>query len=65
MRRIDRFHMLGVVRVCCWSVYACFLWRPSIAQETASGFIGVVRDESGALLPGVTITVTSPSLQVP
>ena len=34
------------------------------AQEDA-GIIGVVTDESGAVLPGVTVTVTSPALQVP
>ena len=36
----------------------------AIAQEDA-GLIGVVTDESGAVLPGVTVTVRSPSLQVP
>jgi hypothetical protein len=34
------------------------------AQESAS-IIGQVTDESGAVLPGVTVTATSPSLQVP
>jgi hypothetical protein len=36
----------------------------AVAQEDA-GIIGVVTDESGAVLPGVTITITGPSLQVP
>jgi Carboxypeptidase regulatory-like domain len=36
----------------------------AFAQEDA-GIIGVVTDESGALLPGVAVTVTSPALQVP
>ena len=36
----------------------------AFAQQDA-GIVGTVTDESGALLPGVTITVTSPSLQVP
>ena len=35
----------------------------AVAQEDA-GIIGVVTDESGAVLPGVTITVRSPSLQI-
>src|SRR3984893_1994465 len=35
----------------------------AVAQEDA-GIIGVVTDESGAVLPGVTITVRSPSLQM-
>jgi hypothetical protein len=34
-------------------------------QETAAGFVGRVTDESGAVLPGVTVTVTSPALQAP
>ena len=37
----------------------------ALAQETAAGFIGHVRDESGAVLPGVTVTATSPALQAP
>jgi len=34
------------------------------AQE-AAGFVGQVRDESGGVLPGVTVTTTGPALQVP
>src|SRR6266850_5191393 len=33
-------------------------------QQEAS-IIGQVKDESGAILPGVTISATSPALQVP
>ncbi len=33
--------------------------------QDAAGIFGQVADESGAVLPGVTITVTSPALQVP
>src|SRR5207237_4034837 len=37
----------------------------AVAQSVASGTIeGTVKDESNAVLPGVTITVTSPQLQV-
>src|SRR5689334_5830102 len=36
----------------------------ALAQEGAS-IIGQVTDESGAVLPGVTVSVTSPSLQAP
>jgi hypothetical protein len=39
-------------------------FRPAQAQ-TAAGIVGIVTDESGAVLPGVTVTATSPSLQVP
>ena len=30
-----------------------------------AGITGVVTDNTGAILPGVTVTVTSPALQVP
>src|ERR1051325_3576175 len=37
----------------------------AFAQSVASGTIeGTAKDESGAILPGVTITLTSPQLQV-
>ncbi len=35
------------------------------AGQGAAGIIGQVRDSSGGVLPGVTVTVTSPALQVP
>src|SRR5438046_9847914 len=35
------------------------------AQSVSSGTIdGTVKDESGSVLPGVTVTITSPQLQV-
>ena len=34
------------------------------AAQQDAGIIGLVTDESGAVLPGVTVTATSPSLQV-
>ena len=37
---------------------------PAAAQATGA-FVGVVTDTSGAVLPGVTVTVTGPALQVP
>jgi hypothetical protein len=37
----------------------------SAFAQTEAGIIGQVTDESGASLPGVTITVTGPALQVP
>jgi hypothetical protein len=40
----------------------CLVPIASYAQE--AGFIGRVTDESGAVLPGVTVTATSPALQV-
>lgn len=35
------------------------------AQTAAASIVGRVVDESGAVLPGVTVTATSPALQVP
>jgi Carboxypeptidase regulatory-like domain/TonB dependent receptor-like, beta-barrel len=37
----------------------------SAAGQQNAGIIGQVVDESGAVLPGVTVTATSPALQVP
>src|SRR4051794_17739676 len=34
------------------------------AQGESASIIGIVTDESGAILPGVTVTASSPSLQV-
>src|SRR5262249_42688382 len=38
--------------------------RPATAQQTAAAIIGQATDQSGAVLPGVTVTATSPALQV-
>ena len=38
---------------------------PHALGQQAAGIIGQVTDESGAVLPGVTVTATSPALQVP
>src|SRR5437667_7924978 len=50
-------------------VLATSLWRStgfaSAAQAQEASIIGQVTDESGAVLPGVTVTATSPALQVP
>src|SRR5262245_22794024 len=35
------------------------------AQTNTAGIVGIVTDESGAVLPGVTVVARSPSLQVP
>jgi outer membrane receptor protein involved in Fe transport len=40
-----------------------FLILPcAFAQETTAGFQGVVRDASGAVIPGATLEITSPAL---
>ena len=46
----------------------CALPVPAMAGQGAAnpaGITGVVTDNSGAVLPGVTVTATSPALQVP
>ena len=39
--------------------------RAAAQAQTTASIIGQVTDESGAVLPGVTVTATSPALQVP
>jgi len=48
------------------SVVAMFVLTatPTWAQSSRSTIQGTVRDESGAAMPGVTVTLTSPALQV-
>src|SRR4029079_976122 len=43
-------------------VTAAFLSAPVSAQTGASGIAGVVKDTSGAVLPGVTVEASSPAL---
>jgi hypothetical protein len=38
---------------------------PAFGQGTAASIIGQVTDQTGAVLPGATVTATSPALQVP
>jgi Carboxypeptidase regulatory-like domain/TonB dependent receptor len=52
----------------CVLVFAAFGSSASTAaaQSTSSGTIhGTVKDETGGALPGVTVTISSPALQVP
>jgi hypothetical protein len=41
------------------------LARSAMAQATAAGIVGTITDATGAVMPGVTVTVTGPALQVP
>ena len=45
--------------------WALGLAAPLFAQATTASIVGQVTDETGAVIPGVTVTVTSPALQVP
>ncbi len=40
----------------------CAMAAPAMAQTTPSHLVGVVKDAQGAVLPGVTVTATSPAL---
>src|SRR5207253_880017 len=54
-------------KVWTWRVCALLVWLavPSVAMaQQASAILGQVRDESGGVLPGVTVAVSSSSLQV-
>ena len=53
-RGIARFGAVGLWLICLWLVPA------SVAAQSA--FSGIVKDTSGAVLPGVTIEVASPVL---
>src|SRR4051812_26915719 len=46
-----------------FAVFAIVLAAPAAAQ-VRSGVEGRVLDESGAVLPGVTVTISSPALQL-
>ena len=55
-----------------WGLTAIFVSLVSFTSSPAAGqqdltasIIGQVTDQSGAVLPGVTVTATSPALQVP
>src|SRR5437879_13279407 len=60
-----RFVDLGRVIFCAASILGIFSTQPVFAGQQDAGIVGSVRDESGAVLPGVTVTVTGPALQVP
>ena len=69
MTTIDKCGQTGWMRR--WAVFAVVALgslaavNTAFAQSVSSGTIeGTVKDESNAVLPGVTVTVTSPSLQV-
>ena len=54
-----------LVAIAASSLLACAVAVPAAAQTTTtnSGIEGRVVDETGATLPGVTVTISSPALQ--
>src|SRR5262245_22929934 len=56
-RRVSVFIIVALISILCVS--------SAIAQSVSSGTIeGTVKDESNSVLPGVTVTIASPQLQV-
>src|ERR671936_494395 len=53
----SRFTGIGLIILAC----IAFIPHPALAQQT-SAIAGVVRDTSGAVLPGVTVEASSPAL---
>jgi hypothetical protein len=63
---LERLHTRPVLLV--FVLTCCLLPVADLAiagQQQSASIIGQVTDESGAVLPGVTVTATSPALQVP
>ena len=50
--------------VACWALGSC-LFVSSAAAQATSGINGKVTDSTSGALPGVTVTISSPALQVP
>ena len=57
--QVPRTTLHRLARVC--SVLACLVLLPTLAHAQAT-LTGVVRDSSGAVLPGVTVEASSPAL---
>ena len=54
-----RFHRLAIATATLLSVV---LLLPALASAQDSGIAGVVSDDTGGVLPGVTVTAASPAL---
>ena len=54
---------LGALIALCWLAASGPAWAQTATNT--SGLEGKVTDESGAVLPGVTVTISSPALQAP
>ena len=55
--------VVGVIVV--WSGVSLLEGRALAAQQEAASIAGRITDQTGGSLPGVTVTATSPSLQLP
>lgn len=55
--------MNGLRRILLLTIAALFLSVPIFAQDNAGTINGRVTDKSDAVIPGVTVTLTSPAIQ--
>jgi len=66
MNRLNASHLPRVLAGCLAVAMSLALPSLGLAQsQTSSTIYGVIKDSTGGALPGVTVTVTSPELQVP
>lgn len=64
---VDRSRIRLILNAQTVRILVITLSLPALAragQQEPASIVGVVTDESGAVLPGVTVTVSSPALQV-
>jgi len=60
-----RCHRLILGAILTSGLFAFAIGAEAGQAQTTGSIVGRVTDESGAILPGVTVTATSPALQVP
>jgi len=66
MARVGKCSSILMATVLVWLLQFTLLVPAAHAQTgTLGNIIGKAADETGGVLPGVTITATSPALQVP
>src|ERR1700680_4764044 len=61
---VSRIRQATVRRAFAVAVMSMTLTGVAFGQGQDASIIGQVKDDSGAVLPGVTVTATSPALQV-
>ena len=59
--RVHRAGLVGMVAGFC----VLFVAAPTARAQTAGAIVGVVRDATGAVLPGVMVETSSPALSSP
>lgn len=62
-RKVRQSTTFRAVMILCWLAASASSWAQTATNS--SGLEGKVTDESGAVLPGVTVTISSPALQSP